>query len=829
MTSNVEASAPQLFYSYCHADAQYRTSMEKALALLKRDGLLRQWSDQAITPGLSISSEIRNQIDQSEIMVFLLSPDYINSNECVKEWKLAKEMADSGKNLFRIPIVIRPCPWQGFLGEDDLLALPKDGRPVSQFEDADVAWQQVYEGIKSVIEVLRRTFSSKREYLEEINRTDFLSQSHLRLQDLYVFPRLNSEDPQSNEQQFREITVSEQTEVLASKYVLVHGAEKSGKTSLARHIYLSLVEASQPVLLLDLKQAPTRVTASSIRDAYHRQFHGDYSLWEGQNDKTLVVDDLNSKSSLLNYIDQAKDTFERIIITTSSDQFFAFFRDETRLAEFRQMQIQPLSHVQQEALIRKRIALLDGSREVTDGLVDQVEKRVNTIIVSERLLPRYPFYVLSILQTYEAYMPTSLSVTSYGHCYQALIVANLIQSGISGSDDDVNTCFNFTEHLAFQTFLHRKYSSDSEFNYPSIIVKYQERFIIRNSILSRLQSIPYGLIGEDGSFRTEFMYYYFLGRYLARNSRTSSKEIEDICANSHLEQNYLTLVFAIHHTNDDEIINDILTRTVCTLDTISPATLYPEETVKFGSIIQELPENILSDDPVEKVRTNLRETRDALNDQLVEELTEAPYEDDGLEDSELTNGIYRILRNTRIMGQVLRNRHGNLEKSVIEEIVEIIADSGLRLVNLVLEDDEEIARWASFIHEKNEEWDMEKIKAFLEYISFFWTMINIEQIVEAINIPEIRVAIQSVVGKNSTPAFELIDYFSRLESSTKLDEGERNHLRRLLRKHDDTFIQRVLSMKTQSYMNTHRSPAIIEQSICDLLKVKYRAHLPSEV
>ena len=828
MISKAETPAPQLFYSYCHADAQYRTSMERALALLKREGLLRQWSDQEITPGFSISSEIRTEMGQSEIMAFLLSPDFINSEECVKEWKLAKEMADSGKNILRIPIIIRPCPWLDFLGEDDLMALPQDGKPVSQFENQDVAWQQVYEGIKSVTEVLRRTFSPKREFLEEISRTDFLSQSHLKLQDLYVFPRLASEDPQSNEQQFREITLTEQAELLDSKYVLVHGIEKSGKTSLARHIYLSLVENSQPVLLLDLRQTPTRVTESSIRDAYHRQFNGDYHLWKGQIGKTLVIDDLNSKSGLLNYIGEAKDSFERIIITTSSDQFLSFFRDETRLADFRHMRIQPLSHVQQEDLIRKRIALLDGSREVTDGLVDQVEKRVNTIIVSERLLPRYPFYVLSILQTYEAYMPTSLSVTSYGHCYQALIVANLIQSGISGSDDDVNTCFNFAEHLAFQTFQHRKHSPSRKLDYHSTIAKYKERFIIRDSLLNRLQSTPYGLVGENGDFRTEFMYYYFLGRYLARNSRTSTKEIEDICGNSHLEQNYLTLIFAIHHTNDNEIIEDILTRTVCTLDTVRPATLNPDETSKFGNIIQELPKNILSDDPVEKVRTNLRETKDALSDQLVEGSADAPDEDDGLEDVEPANGIYRILRNSKIMGQVLRNRHGNLEKSVIEEIVQTIADGGLRLVNLVLEDDDEIAQLASFIHEKNEDWELERIKAFLQYLSFFWTMINIEQIVEAMNIPEIRVAIQSVVEKNPTPAFELIDYFSRLESSTKLDEGERNHLRRLLRKHDDEFIERVLSMKTQAYMNAHRSPAKIEQSICDLLKIRYRARLPAE-
>ena len=34
--------AAQLFYSYCHKDAQYREAMEVSLATLKRDGLLRE-------------------------------------------------------------------------------------------------------------------------------------------------------------------------------------------------------------------------------------------------------------------------------------------------------------------------------------------------------------------------------------------------------------------------------------------------------------------------------------------------------------------------------------------------------------------------------------------------------------------------------------------------------------------------------------------------------------------------------------------------------------------------------------------------------------------
>ena len=104
-------------------------------------------------------------------------------------------------------------------------------------------------------------------------------------------------------------------------------------------------------------------------------------------------------------------------------------------------------------------------------------------------------------------------------------------------------------------------------------------------------------------------------------------------------------------------------------------------------------------------------------------------------------------------------------------------------------------------------------------------MVNIEQVVATINVPEIREAIALVVRKNNTPAFDLIGYFSQLESATELKAAERDSLRQLLKDHDDMFVQRVLSIRTQSYMNTHRRKREIEQAVCALLKLRYRYRL----
>ena len=76
----------KLFCSYSHKDDQYKSSMETALAQLKRDSMLSSWSDRKILPGQNISNRLKTELDTFNIYVFLLSPDFIDSDACVREW-----------------------------------------------------------------------------------------------------------------------------------------------------------------------------------------------------------------------------------------------------------------------------------------------------------------------------------------------------------------------------------------------------------------------------------------------------------------------------------------------------------------------------------------------------------------------------------------------------------------------------------------------------------------------------------------------------------------------------------------------------------------------
>ena len=226
----------KLFYSYSHTDDRYRANMERALSLLKREKLLQDWSDLNILPGRPISKEIREKMDETDIFVFLLSRDFIASEPCMKEWEYAKQLATQGKLIFRIPVILRDCAWEDLLGDDDIKALPEDAKPVTS-GDEDTAWKQVYEGIKRVIDELRRTFVPKLEFIEKMEKTDFAAQQHIKLQDIFIFPTLSYYPPKSDDGRLRREEIEDQVGLLEKNHILIHGEDMSGKTALGRYLF----------------------------------------------------------------------------------------------------------------------------------------------------------------------------------------------------------------------------------------------------------------------------------------------------------------------------------------------------------------------------------------------------------------------------------------------------------------------------------------------------------------------------------------------------------------------------------------------------------------
>ncbi|WP_419933092.1 TIR domain-containing protein [Candidatus Poriferisodalis sp.] len=816
MTKNPRTFRVRLFYSYSHQDIEYKESMEKVLVQLRHDGLLQSWSDSEILGGESISASIDTEMPQSHIIAFLLSPDFIASEACRKEWEDANQLVHNGDAITLLPIILRPCAWKDLTG-GDLKALPRDANPVSLHEDEDIAWHDVYEGIKAITHSIRGTHTVKSAFLNKLNTATIPSVQPLPLDDIYVFPRLASQYEDTESGELYEELVESAPQLLSRNRTIVHGQERCGKTTLASHLTLTLVNAARPVLLVDLGDFQYRLNERKLREQYEEQFDGDFDIWMRSSDKTLIVDNFSQDAKSLDFVAEKLDDFERVILLTSSDLFHAFLDDDVRLADYGELYFMPLTFRQQEQLIRKGLATLELKSPITDQLVDQAEDRVNSVIVTNKLVPRYPFYVMAILQTLDIAGRDETTVTSYGHCYYLLIVVSLKRAGISERDDSLNAAFNFVEHLARETFVARLTESTTRLNFDEFIERYEERYIVPRSLISRLTDERFGILDKSGRFKSSYMYYYFLGKVLATDAEFAKEHIDNLAERSFIQGNYLALLFTIHHARDEEVIDDILIRTMIEFTSVPVASLNKKETSRFSSLVTTMPERILSERSVDDERAEERDQKDEMEEESVEIEPDPSAEDVDTPG----NNILRVLKNNKLLGQVLRNQYGSLERPRIELIVETITDSSLRLVNILLSSDSEIHKNAAKIAAEHPEANEEEIRRGLRYLSLVWTIWNLLQAVEAINVPNIRDAVSNVVKRHGTPAYQILGYFNEIDSLPRLTKNTASNLKRLMDGTSDRFVQMLLSYRTQMYMNTHRSDESVEQAICAALKIKY--------
>lgn len=138
---------PNVFFSYSHADEALRDQLEKQLAMLKRQGAIDTWHDRRIGAGQEIDQAINERINTDEIILLLVSPDFIASDYCYDiEMTRAMERHHANEAIV-IPVILRPCDWH-HAPFGKLLGTPRDGKPVTLWPDRDEAFLEVAKAVR---------------------------------------------------------------------------------------------------------------------------------------------------------------------------------------------------------------------------------------------------------------------------------------------------------------------------------------------------------------------------------------------------------------------------------------------------------------------------------------------------------------------------------------------------------------------------------------------------------------------------------------------------------------------------------------------------------
>ncbi|MEX0905355.1 MAG: toll/interleukin-1 receptor domain-containing protein [Balneolaceae bacterium] len=154
----------KIFISYSHNDEKWRSELETHLSLLKRQGLISTWHDRRIVGGDDFANEIDVNINDSNIILLLVSPYFISSDYCYeKEMDRALER-HKGKEARVIPIILEHCDWQTApFGK--LLALPQDGKPITTFLNPHEALTGIAKEIRGIIESEEKDYSEKQKII----------------------------------------------------------------------------------------------------------------------------------------------------------------------------------------------------------------------------------------------------------------------------------------------------------------------------------------------------------------------------------------------------------------------------------------------------------------------------------------------------------------------------------------------------------------------------------------------------------------------------------------------------------------------------------------
>ena len=140
----------KIFISYSHADERALDRLHKHLAMLQREGVVSAWFDRAILPGADLNKEIKDQLDSSAVFVALVSADYLASKYCYeKEFEYALARHERGETRV-IPVIVEPCDWLSSPLQK-FLALPKDGKPISEWTNANTAYLDVVTGLRRLL------------------------------------------------------------------------------------------------------------------------------------------------------------------------------------------------------------------------------------------------------------------------------------------------------------------------------------------------------------------------------------------------------------------------------------------------------------------------------------------------------------------------------------------------------------------------------------------------------------------------------------------------------------------------------------------------------
>jgi nucleoside phosphorylase len=148
-----------VFINYAEEDEKFKKQLDTHLTPLRRDGTVKLLYNQQAELGQDRDRGIARYINSAQIILLLVSPSFL-ATERTYDREIVNRIRrqESGDAVRVIPIIVRPVS-PGILARTPfykLQGLPRNGRPIDAWRNADEIWADIAEEIRKVGENLRK-------------------------------------------------------------------------------------------------------------------------------------------------------------------------------------------------------------------------------------------------------------------------------------------------------------------------------------------------------------------------------------------------------------------------------------------------------------------------------------------------------------------------------------------------------------------------------------------------------------------------------------------------------------------------------------------------
>lgn len=181
----------KIFLCYAHQDDALIERLKTHLMSLYRQELIDIWYDRIISPGSDWQREIDNHLGSAQLILLLISPDFMASNYCYSI-EMQRALMRHGQGEARvIPIILIPTHWQD-APFNKLQILPTGARPVTSWPKQDDAFYDIVNGIYTIVKQLepssdRNSASLPPPQPYSLVATSFRQRGRVRLRSISLF------------------------------------------------------------------------------------------------------------------------------------------------------------------------------------------------------------------------------------------------------------------------------------------------------------------------------------------------------------------------------------------------------------------------------------------------------------------------------------------------------------------------------------------------------------------------------------------------------------------------------------------------------------------